>query len=69
MSKPRLFMPQYIGEIVYAYVKVAPMVFPRSVICMEFASELKNACGKKRLLSPFFMMKFDTQNIFFHVIL
>lgn len=54
MSKPRLFMPQYIGEIVHAYIKIAPMVFPRSVICMEFASELNNACGTKTTFSLFY---------------
>lgn len=62
--KTKTIYASYIGEIVHAYVKIAPIVFPRSVICMEFASELSNACGKKRLLFPYFMMKLQDLKYF-----
>lgn len=63
--KTKTIYALYIGEIVHAYVKTAPMVFPRSVICMEFAWELNNACGKERPLFPYFMMKFQYLKYFF----
>lgn len=65
--KTKAIYASYIGEIVHVYVKIALIVFSRSVICMQFASELNNACGKKRLLFPYFMMKFQYLKYFFQV--
>lgn len=63
--KTKTIYASYIGEIVHAYVKSALIAFPRSVICMEFASELNSAWGKKMLFSPSFMMKFQYLKYFF----
>lgn len=52
--KTKTIYASYIGEIVHAYVKSALIAFPRSIICMEFASELNSAWGKKMLFFPVF---------------